>query len=107
MIRSASRSFKALVVVFSLSACPAQVDGGDTPEGLGDPCSHTDTVDALCLPGVICVEARTASGGACEEIPADCVDDPCNCIGLSALCDGDVPDLCFEAGDRLSIICEQ
>ena len=100
-----------MALTLLLSACPAQVDdtGGDDTEGLGDPCSHTDTVDALCIAGVICVEPRTAAGGVCSLVPASCAaqSDPCDCADLASLCDGALPDLCFQSGEQLSVICRQ
>ena len=94
-----------------LSACHAQVDdtGGDDTEGLGEPCSHTDTVDALCIAGVICVEPTAGVGGVCAVIPAGCDEenDICDCADLASLCDGALPDLCFQSDEHLSAICRQ
>ncbi len=106
------RFIKALVALtLWLSACPARVDDadGDDTEGLGDPCSHTDTVDALCLGGVICVELTPGAGGVCAAIPSSCaaLPDHCDCADLATLCDGALPDLCFQSGERLSVICRQ
>lgn len=92
-----------------LGACAGSTDDDGTandPDGLGDPCSTDDTVGALCLVGLVCVEPTAGAGGACAQPPIVCaaVASFCDC-DLASLCDGP-PALCFDVDGSFGVVCE-
>jgi hypothetical protein len=86
-------------------------DDGDVVDGLGDPCTSDGTVNDLCLPGFVCVEASAGSGGSCATTPLSCdvdVDDAsdafCAC-DLDELCENGAVPSCYVLEGRRGVIC--
>lgn len=87
----------------------AASNDGDIVDGLGDPCTSDGTVNDLCLPGFVCVEASAGNGGACTTTPLSCdVDDTsdafCAC-DLDELCENGAVPSCYVLEGRRGVIC--